>query len=72
MLINKVKAGTVCNVPVSTLDLLPAFINAAGDDAGNYPALQGMDIVRLTKHLVCTIWHWMSQKKTILLLCNRK
>lgn len=43
----KVKAGTVYEPPVSTLDLLPAFINAAGDKANKYAVLQGTDIVKL-------------------------
>lgn len=46
---NKVKAGTVSDVPVTTLDFMPTFINASGNQAKKYPNLQGIDILQLLK-----------------------
>jgi len=44
----KIKPGSNCDIPVTTLDLMPAFINAAGDKASRYKALQGTDIIKLS------------------------
>lgn len=46
----KVKAGTISNIPVSTLDFLPTFINAAGDRASRYPGLEGNDLIKLLNY----------------------
>jgi arylsulfatase A-like enzyme len=43
----KLKAGSTCDIPVTTLDLLPAFINASGDQAAKYSRLQGQDLIKL-------------------------
>ncbi len=46
---NKIKPGTVFETPVTTLDLLPAFITAAGGDLKNktYSRLEGKNIVQM-------------------------
>jgi arylsulfatase A-like enzyme len=43
----KIKPGTISNVPVTTLDLLPTFISASGDRPSRYPELQGSDLINL-------------------------
>lgn len=43
---DKIEAGTISDIPVTTLDLMPAFINASGDRASRYPKLQGIDLIK--------------------------
>jgi arylsulfatase A-like enzyme len=40
-----IKAGTVFNKPVTTLDFIPTFLKAAGAKPENYQKLQGLDLV---------------------------
>jgi arylsulfatase A-like enzyme len=46
----KIKPAMVCDIPVSTLDLIPTFLAAAGEDPGHYPRLEGADLIRLIHH----------------------
>jgi arylsulfatase A-like enzyme len=40
-----IKPGMICNTPVSSLDFIPTFINAAGGKATTYPKLEGKDLI---------------------------
>lgn len=46
----KIKAGTRYEQPVSTLDLLPTFMNAAGTQPAKNPQLVGDDLVKRLKY----------------------
>jgi arylsulfatase A-like enzyme len=41
----KLKANTIYDKPISTLDLLPTFVNAAGGDATSIEGLDGVDLL---------------------------
>ena len=40
----RIQPGLVCNTPVTSLDLLPTFIDAAGGHASDDPRLEGTDL----------------------------
>jgi arylsulfatase A-like enzyme len=52
MWLRAVKAGSVCATPVSSLDFLPTFLTAAGEDPHRYPRLEGMDLISLVRKRV--------------------
>jgi len=43
----RIKPGNVYEKPVSTLDLIPTFLAAAGEDPHHYPKLEGADLVSM-------------------------
>ncbi len=43
----KIKAGTTTDEPVSSIDLLPTFVNAAGGDASKMKEIEGKDLAPL-------------------------
>ncbi|XMO85390.1 sulfatase [Algibacter sp. AS12] len=45
--LGKVKAGSVCNTPVSSVDFFPTFVELAGGDPSTYPKLEGVSILQL-------------------------
>ena len=45
----KVEAGSVCNIPVTSVDFFPTFIELAGGIANQYPKLEGLSMLPLLK-----------------------
>ncbi|WP_198342280.1 sulfatase [Pedobacter psychrophilus] len=59
----KIKPGIVSEVPVTTLDFLPTFINAAGGKASQFPKLEGKDLMTIlnaksSKKLLKRDFYW--------------
>lgn len=46
----KINPHTVINTPVSSLDFVPTFIEAAGGKIENHKQLKGLDLLRVIKH----------------------
>ena len=45
-----IKPGMVCNTPVTSLDFIPTFVNAAGGKAEDFKRLEGTDLVKIINH----------------------
>jgi arylsulfatase A-like enzyme len=43
----KIKSGSHCDVPVTTVDFFPTFLELAGGSPSNYPQLEGESLVSL-------------------------
>jgi len=57
------KKGTTCDVPVTTMDFMPTFINAGGGDASKIKGLEGLDLKPLlqgkkTLKREALYWHY--------------
>ncbi|WP_434035592.1 sulfatase [Formosa sp. 4Alg 33] len=64
----KIKAGSVCNTPVSSVDFFPTFIELAGGISSVYPKLEGISMVSLFngKKNICErplYWHFPHHRK---------
>lgn len=46
----KISPKQICDIPVTTLDLLPTYLAAAGQDLQKYKGLDGTDLLRILKH----------------------
>lgn len=44
---NKIKSGTSCSIPVTTVDFFPTFLELAGATAADYPQLEGESLLPL-------------------------
>ena len=56
---NVVKAGSEYKKPISLLDMLPTFVNAAGGNASNIEGLDGVDLIPYITHQKKTAPHEM-------------
>ena len=45
----KIKPGSVCNTPVSSVDFFPTFVELAGGTPNTYPKLEGLSMLPLFK-----------------------
>jgi arylsulfatase A-like enzyme len=43
----KIKPGSKCNIPVTTVDFFPTFLELAGGSPSNYPQLEGESLLPL-------------------------